>query len=457
MTNQERWNLYNKDIVSPENYIQWGWISLIAASLQRRVWLSASHLPCYANMYIILVGKPATGKGLVLRSVETHLKYWKREKMTVDKDGKTEQQVAVEQATFDKDTEAAREADAHGLSKKAVVENTLLIPVAPDATTYEALVGAVSRAYRRVNFKRPDGSPGIYGHSSLTFCLPELASLMRKKTEDTINYLLGIYDSPDDYEYDTRTRGREKVRRGCINILAGTTPGFVKSTFESRLIDEGWTSRTFYIFAHRPRFYKFTPDALTQEQLDCSMGILLHIRKLSQLYGEVKISKETKDFLQFWWENSNDPKIPRPNKSTKMEPYYGRKNLHVMKVAMALHFGESLKMEIPISTFERAIKILDREERTMHLALALEGDHPVAKAATRVLTFLESGEKNWVDLYIELAPHADKETLEKAIEFLKETDQVSSKIVDEGMNTPSVYYFLKPIHRIDNTMELENP
>lgn len=452
-TNYSKWLKYNEELVSPNNYIQWGWLSLISSCLQRRVWLSASHKPCYANMYVILVGKPGIGKGLVLGSVSDCLKYWKRENIKIDKTGKTESEAQLEQVNFDRDTVEAKAAAEHGLSKKQPVAETLLFPMAPDATTYEALVAAVSRSYRRVNYKKPDGNPGIYGHSSMSFVLPELSSLMRKKTEDTINYLLGVYDSPEDYEYDTRTRGRERVKRGCINILAGTTPSFVQSTFESKLIDEGWTSRVFYIFAHRNRHHQFCFKPLTQEQKDAQQVIVDHVKRLSTIYGEVRISKETLIFLEAWWNNDNDNTHLRPNKSTKMEPYYARKNLHIMKVAMALHFGESLEMEIPLSVFERAIKILDEEERTMHLALVLAGDHPVAKASTRILNFLSTGRKHFVEILIECGPYVSKRDIQDAIEFLQETEQIECTLVDEGMREHAAYYKLKP----KNEMPVNQP
>lgn len=450
MTNYERWLSYTEKLVSPDNYIQWGWYSLIASSLQRRVWLSASHIPCYPNMYVILVGEPGIGKGLVLSSVSSCLKYWKREKMKINTAGKTEAEIAMEQATFDKDTEAARESDmgSGSKSKPSHVEDTLLFPVAPDATTYEALVGAVCRAYRRINYKieMPDGTikNGIYGHSSLAFQLPELASLLRKKTDDTVNYLLGTYDSPDDYEYDTRSRGRERVRRACINILAGTTPNFIRSTFNSKLIDEGWTSRTFFIYATKNRFHQFSIPPLTPEQESAKTEILNHIRKLSNLYGEVKWTTETKVFMHEWWRLDCENAHLRPNRVPQMKFYYSRKNLHVMKLAMAIHFGESTEMVIPLDAFKKAISILDKEERFMHLAIQLEGDHPVARIAKKIIALLtDKGEQNFVDIYIQMLDFGAKRDIEEALEFLLETDQINRQAKDEGMKNNSVYFSIK--------------
>ena len=79
MTNFELWKEYTSGSASPDNYLDWGYRYLIAACLQRRVWLSASHAPCYPNIYPILVGRPGVGKGQCIRLVDDILRHHKLE------------------------------------------------------------------------------------------------------------------------------------------------------------------------------------------------------------------------------------------------------------------------------------------------------------------------------------------------------------------------------------------
>lgn len=456
MTNFERWLSYTSGLPSPQNYIEWSWRYLIGAALQRRVWIgsphqkeSEEHQPCFANSYVILVGNPGTGKGLPIREVSNFLKFWKLKDAIKIAENLTNQQQKETAATVAADDlKMAKDHELQTRNKQNNIVEPLLIPVAADATTYEALVEAVANSYRRVNYisKDKDGNPklGIYGHSSICFSLQELASLLRKRTDDTVNYMLGLYDCPVDYEYSTKTQGKDRVRRGCLNLLAGTTPGFMQSIFNDELIDEGFSSRSFFIYANKKRFSTFFIAPLTPEQIEHRIQLLDHIRNLTALYGNVKIDPETYEFLAKWWDDYEKDMHKRVNNSPKLLPYYARKNIHVMKVAMQEHFSESLDLHIPLDTFKKAIEILAEEEKNMHLAITLEGKNPLSNISRKVLELLEAEPKNFVDLHVDTFSIADKKQLEDALTFLIETGQVEPEPrVDETTDTSVNYFKLK--------------
>lgn len=407
--------------------------------------MGPTHQPCFPNIYCILVGAPGIGKGLVIREVSDCLKHWKKTDKLLSDTNLDEEQKQTLLAIQEADMKAAQNAEFQGKSKGAEIIKPLLFPVAADATTYEALVQAVADSYDRVNYPKQTTEGkltlGIYGHSSLCFSLQELASLLRKRTDDTVNYLLGLYDCPLDYEYVTKTKGKDRVRRGCLNLLAGTTPSFMQSTFDDKLADEGFNSRVFYIFAQKNRKNQMWIPPLTEDQNQCKKAILDHILKLSRLYGNVQISPETALWLQEWWDNQEKNKHLRSNKSLKLNPYYSRKNIHVMKVAMAVHFGESVEMTIPLEAFQKAIAILAKEELNMHLAIIIESDNPLAKVAKKIQELLTTGKKDWVELMSEMYGLTNKEGLTEALDFLQETGQVVTiQEEDEDLKTTKVYW-----------------
>lgn len=451
MTNYDKWLAYTDGLSSPNSFRKWGWIYLIGASLQRRVWLSANHLRCFPNMYIILVGNPGVGKGLVIREVSSFLSHWKLGDVKFDQNKvMSKEQKEMANMTVETDIMEAQKKELQSSSKGDIVRPSLY-PLAADATTYEALVQELAQSYRRINYidfdaKQQKNVPRIYGHSSLCFALQELASLLRKRTNDTVNLLLAVYDCPEDYVYDTKTQGKDRMRRACINLLGGTTPSFMQSTFDDKLVDEGLSSRTFYIFARKNRKNQFFVPSHTPEQEVHKIELLEHVKNLSTLYGAVQVSDETMQKLQNWWDDTEKNKHLRANKSIKMVPYYARKNIHVMKVAMAIHFGETFEMSIPWETFEKAIGILEEEEKTMHLALCLEGNTPMGKAIRRVLDYLENGEKTVIDIATEVCPSilSSMKEMEECLSFLIDTNQITTfSKRDEEFDTNLVYYKMK--------------
>jgi hypothetical protein len=453
LTNFEKWREYTSGLPSPDNYVNWSWYYTVGAALQRRVWVGPPHQACYPNTYTILVGPPGVGKGLIIREVTGMLKHWTLDLSQGNTNTtKTEADKSTAEMVAQSDLKHAQEVEYQGKSKGADTIKPLLIPVCADAITYEALVQAVGNSYRRINYAEVNGESTpklkIYGHSSLCFVLQELSSLLRKRTNDTVNYLLGLYDCPVDYEYTTITRGKDRVRRGCLNIIAGTTPSFMQSTFDEELVGEGFTSRTFYIYANKNRKNRMWLPALTPEQEIYKKELLDHIKKLTTIYGPCKIEQETAQWLEEWWDTYEKNKEKRTNHALEMIPYYARKNIHVMKLAMALHFSEDAEQDElgrpknPISkeTFQRAINILEHEEKNMHLAIALSGNTPQNRISRKILELLGSGKKNYVELMIALKPPTRKD-FDDQIELLTTTNQITTELVHDDIVDKDITYW----------------
>ncbi len=448
MTNFEKWIAYTDRLTSPQNYIEWTWRSIIASSLQRRVWLPPDDNPCYSNIYTILVGPAGVGKGLCLNLHKRLLSYWKLKdvkKIRSDKLEKQEDKNASD-AIVNTDIKAMQEAAISPANRKVEFIDPSLIPLAADATTYEALVKAVSESYARINYiqfdeKLQKNISRIYGHSSLAFSLPELGSLLRKRTDDTINYLLGLYDCPIDYIYDTKTQGKDRVRHGCLNIIAGTTPDFMQEILDSKLFNQGFGSRTFCIYANKERKIAFRLRNLTDFERQCEKELLDHLLKLSTLYGKVDFCNGTWEYLEDWWQSNHSSRL---NKSPKLEGYYSRKRVHIMKVAMTEHFSESVEMKIPQTAVEKAIQILSQEEKSMHLAVTMTGKNPTAIISSKVLEILEEkGPQNFIDLHASTWDIANRQQIEEALNFLQETDQIETDIRVSDDNKQIIFYKIK--------------
>lgn len=423
-TNWNHWQNYTSGLSSPQNFVDWGFVYLVASSLQRRVWCPPSHKPLFPNMYVILVGEAGIGKGLVIGEVSEQLNYWKLSDIPMDtSDIKNDMEKTIKEEIAKGDLKAATEAESQGKSKGAEMVKPLVIPIAADATTYEALIQAISESYRRKDYIKPDNTYGVYGHSSIAFSLQELGSLMRKKTDDTVRFLLGLYDCPLNYEYKTKTQGKDRIRRGCVNLFAGTTPTFMQETFDEKLAGEGFTSRTFFVFSNKNRKNRCFISQLDEDQVKSKKVITDHILKLTQLFGEVKLNEETIKFMNEWWDYQENNKHLRVNKSLQMKPYYSRKNIHVMKLAMALHFGETTDMNIPLERFKQAIIFLEKEEKNMHFAITLEMDNVEARIAKRILAMLDTGKKSYIDIIIECNSMGKQNDITQALDFLVTTNQ----------------------------------
>lgn len=450
MTNFEKWRAYMEGCISPDNYIAWGYYNIISSTLQRRVWVGPKHAPLYPNMYTILVGEPGVGKGRVITPVSEILKYHKLENPKLNNatnlPGLNETDKLVVKVTAEEDYKEAQKEEDKFTVKQKYFEKPLLIPVAADAITYEALVLEMARSLRRINFpewceKTNKYNMGMYLHSSLCFCLEEISSLFRKRMEDLVNCLIKVYDC-QDYNYETIKRGKDRVKSCCLNFFGGTTPGFMQSVFNDKLLSEGFSSRTFFIYATKNRKTALRIPELTKEQLDYKKEILDHVGKLTKLYGPVEVTEEAWQFLEDWWVKAQSE---RPNTSNKLNPYYARKNIHVQKLAMALHFGESTEMKIGIARFQEALVVLADEEKKMHYALGFDSDNPLQKVTTKLENYLIKSEKakTYKELYAEFWSQIPTKSPGEDLNVILQHLVFMGSIAEEMKEHPHSKQFLK--------------
>lgn len=434
MTNKEKWLAYTDNLSSPQNYIEWSFRFMIGAALERRVWFGYDNMKLFPCTYTILTGEAGLGKGIIINPTLELLKYHKRkdfkQESTANEDSTSR---FVREETDKNNMEIAKEAE-YQAPKGSVKADLPLFSFAPDATSYEKLVLHMAKSIRYINYPYANGdgkqSLGVYGHCSMYFGLPELSSLFRKRTEDTVNLLLGLYDCPEDYIYSTITRKEDRIRRGCLNMLAGTTPDFLQTVFDQRLIDQGFSSRAFFIYASKNRKNVFAPVPLTAEQQQYRLDILTHLKKLAGLYGQATVTKETWDWLHEWWDKEETERF-NASKS-RLNPFRARLNIHTIKVAMQEHFAQSTDFLIPRERFEDAIKAVKGEMDNMATALSFAGDNPLSRLTHKVEKYLERNVKEGVSIvdllteFWEALPNG-KSSMEEVLAHLIGTGKVKDK------------------------------
>lgn len=453
MTNLEKWLYYTKDLISPTSYIEMGFYWLISAALQRRVWLGSEERPLFPNMYILLVGRPAIGKGLVIKPLIEILTFHKmrhKDKFSLDNPQNTlDQAVSVIESEMYRGY-IDKQYGKNGSPSKDRDFDPLLFPTAADSTTYEALVRRHAEAVRFHFITDPayENHPFVkdkkYKHCSISVLLEEVSTLFRKHSEDVINYLMKAFDC-GDHVHDTKTQGTDRIQRMCLNLLSGTTPDFIRETFTDRILNEGFASRTIVVYEDRNRFNRFDIASLCKDQIKCKAEIILHIKALHKLFGKLSYAPDAYNFMKHYVEEVIPNSLERSNLSPKLESYYGRKNIHIQKLATAIHFSESTEMMISLDACVRAVELLDRLEVNMDKALSVRGKNVVGDVIDRIPYYLAKyGEKTRTEIWGEFIKDLTETQLDEAIKFLTETNRIE-KIEESNERGIKVYRYRKVI------------
>ena len=386
MTNLDKWRFYCQNLFSPQSYIDAGWLFCVNAALQRRVWIgSLESWAIFPNLYLVLVGPPAVGKGLVLSACKRILT---KHRWVPDPGSKYSQ----------------------------LLEAQYLFPPGPSDITYQALCKELSASIRRFTYKTPEGEK-IYSHSSMAFVLPEIKSLFKRqeKNDKLPTLLLTAYDC-EDYDYITITRERDLIRAPCLSLFGGCVPEWLLEAYTHELFTDGFVSRTIFIFETCPRIESFHLQPTSGAQEKAFEELSDHLLKLSTIFGPLNYQPDTFAFLEDWYKNSHIPKVKQAN--PKMQTYLGRKRAHLQKIAMAFHFSEKLDLTLTTEDFQKAIEFLDYLETNMDLGFRAVGRNVYAGLYKNILKYIESSGKEWVspsELLIEFHSEVNLEELVKIL------------------------------------------
>ena len=354
MTPQEAWAEYTADLPSPQSYLDFGWFILMTSALERRIWYYDTNR-LYVNLFVTLVGRPALGKSILLTTVASLLK-----ELRTDKRAKVK-------------------------TAGGTMEEATRFAVGADCATFQQIL--MELADSRLAIQVQEGGKTVpYSYCALAFILEELGSLMQRHRDDVVKFLLRAYDS-NDYEYKTRHQEPVILRRVCMNLFAGTQMEFMQEANDYKIFGQGFSSRTIWLFETQRRFTRFHIESTGRRTAEARKVIIEHLQHLSTLYGQLQYSPEVHAFLEDWYINTNAEK--EVTGGPRMEGYYGRKKVHLLKIAAAIHFSSKYDLEITLDEVKQAIAILDEIEPRMAAGLNVVGRNRMSPFARNILDILK--------------------------------------------------------------------
>lgn len=370
MTNYEKWSLLTQDLEAPQIFLDYTWYFTISAALERRVYFGDPERPLFCNQYLFLVGPPGIGKGTSMREGRALLHKYP----LVDDNSNV---------MYDKERQP----------------RALFHPFS-DSITFEALVWDMAECTKAI--KKPDGTLGM--QAAGYFMLEELSSLFRKnKSEDVARLLLNLYDCVD-YEYRTRTKSTARIRKGCLNLCAGTTMDFVRTAEQSGMLGEGLFSRALIVYAEDARKIKFSYSNLTDEQKLIKAYLQDYLKSLSTLVGRIEIPPETNEWLEAWW--VKEWTRIKGFADEKLLNFFSRRKVQVHKLAAAMHFSEVNTLSpIPIPTWERAALFARNLEPNIIKIAKRTGRNTTYSIQENLLLWLQQSPRTNMEVVNYLTPH----------------------------------------------------
>jgi hypothetical protein len=295
----------------PTLFRKWAAISAIASALQRKVRVELGlSLTFYPNLYIVLVGPSATGKGTAMK--------------------------------FASD----------------IIEQIPTIRLSAQATSLQALI----RRMKDTNLTDVNVQTGEQTyHSSLTIFSTEFTVFLGYHNQELIAALCEWYDCHNRWTYETIARKKEEVVGVWVNLFAGTTPDAIQASLPIESIGGGLTSRIIFVVEEKRGKLVVIPTK-TEREIKLQQMLVYDLEAINQLSG---IMSYTEGFLKIYSDWCYYADTHRPFQDKKFDGYCGRRRKHLITLSMVCCASHSDEMVVTSDDIDRAIGLLAEVEMKM--------------------------------------------------------------------------------------------
>ena len=338
--------LYTENSEPPRLFRKWTAISTLASAMQRKIrvdWGNA--LVFYPNLYIVLVGPSATGKGTAMNPAQE------------------------------------------------IIHDLGTIRISAQATSLQALI----RRLKETNLTDIDMVTGEQQyHSSMTIFSKEFTVFLGYHNRELMSALCDWYDCDRKWVYETISRKKEEIVGVWVNLIAGTTPDLIQSSLPIESIGGGLTSRIIFVYEETKEKLVVLPTQ-TQKELELKQYLIHDLEKVSRLSGSFKWTENFSNAWSDWcYYADNNP----PFYDSKFDGYTGRRRAHVMKLAMVVSASHG-KHDLILSKddLDEAINLLIEVEVKMPLVFRGVGRSDTASMMHKVVTFLEHSATDEIPFY----------------------------------------------------------
>ncbi len=294
------------------------------------------------------------------------------------------------------------------------------------------LVMAADAPTKEVLIKRIKDSPD----SSIIIPSSEFAQFIMKSGYEMYDVLTNLFDNRKRLTQDTFARDLELAENPCGILLGCTTPDWIADNMPENVIGGGFASRVIFVYEQDVRRRKIFYDDVDYDVIDkLHVDLLADAMDISNnVAGECTFSPEAKEYVRDWYE-SGAYKTNEDSGNSRLDGYYNRKHIHVIKLAQLRSISQSNNLIIELEHVNRAIKDIEEMEKTLPQTFKHIGKNQYVSDVDRIRDFiLAKGKVERKELIREFLHTAEPDKLasllgtvvivfEKQIEVVRELDK----------------------------------
>jgi hypothetical protein len=231
-------------------------------------------------------------------------------------------------------------------------------------------------------------------------------------------------------------RGIENINNICLNMLAGTTPEWLKTALPEESLGGGFMSRL--VMVNRYELTKepnaFPEDMLTSlESKEARERCKNDLQLISGMSGPFEWTPQSKNLYQDWFHDENIPDLQTCE--SFLRGYFGRKGDLIIKLAMIFSAATSPSKVLDQKDIWNAISLLKENEKYLSKVTDYMGRTEVGKNVEKVLGIIKKYQPCPHSRVMQSVSHQmDKNQLRDVIETLLEAGHILRTRTEKGGN-----------------------
>ena len=233
---------------------------------------------------------------------------------------------------------------------------------------------------------------------------------------ELVAMLTDIYGCPSNAEYRTKTHGIIKLKNVYPNLLICSTPEWMTLGISADDVSGGFPGRFIYVCETRTeRNFPFPEDFYGVSEVEENKGILMEdLSQIATLEGPVILTDEAKARYTMWYVDRMKVVMDE-----RLRGYFSRKRDHLLKVATLVAVAEGDSLVITDKHLETAESILKGTEGNMVMAFKGIVEDPVLKFRETVLDQVRAEKETTVDKLLRMnSTRLDLESLRRVLDTL---------------------------------------
>lgn len=405
---------YGKETEPHPDFHLFSGLTALSAIVSRRVWIPMGIFDVYPNLYVTLVGPPASRKTTAMSICKNFLR---------------------------------------ALNKR-VGKGSAAVPLAAESQTKEAVIQDMEAYSRHFQYKDPNGSVDAqtYKYCPIAICVTELSNFISASNPALmVDFLTTIYDE-SQYEYKTKNKGRQLLEGPYLTLLGCTTPSWITTWMQTDVISGGFSRRCLFVYKERTGRRIALPK-ITAAQYEAWGRMLVYAHQLLDVKGAFTWEPDAEAYLVDWYENYHAPT------NAVTTGYYDSKQIQLLKVAMLVALSHKPELIMRKCYLEEAMDILKLVEENLETVFEGVGKNDINRVAAKILQIVRIAPKinyqhgnktityahgiSLKEIKRKIFHDAQPQEISHALDYLKETDQLIEVAVTKTNPTSKKRYATK--------------